>query len=192
MARKPALNRRARVADADGMNQLPTRDDLLRRKAIERDELERPRLRAQAIERDLAAARTQCWELLEEFVARARELGLEPPTWQSSSHGAHTSRITWIEGYPLTTGAIVWAPPHRYGIAERRHVRRPQKQVREVDALSLFVPPAPQEPGHPPSFLEPQTASHGGWPYIDRLEHAASIVTALRGELETTLFALMD
>jgi hypothetical protein len=193
VARRGArLNQSGSAADADGVNQLPTRDDLLRRKAIEQDKLERPRLRAQAIERDLAAARTQCWELLEEFVARARELGVEPSTWRSSSNGAHTSRITWIEGYPLSTGAIVSAPPLRYGVAERRHVRRPQQQVREVDALSLFVPSAGQESGFAPSFLEPQTAAQGSWPNIDRLEHAASIVTALRNGLETTLFALMD
>ena len=42
-------------------------------------ELGRPR-RALAIERDLAAARAQWWELLEEFTARAQELGVQRHT----------------------------------------------------------------------------------------------------------------
>jgi hypothetical protein len=174
------------------MDQLSSRDELLRRKANEQDELERPRLRALAIERDLAAARAQCWELLEQFTGRAHELGVEPQTWRSSPQGAHTSRIVWIEGYTLTNGAMISAPPLRYCVAERRRVRGPQEEVRVVDELSLFVPSTGQELGLAPSFLEPQTASSEGWPHIQRLEDAASILNGLRITLEKSLFALMD
>jgi len=187
----PSLNPRLPFADACRMDQLPTRDDLLRRKASEQGDLERPRLRALAIERDLAAARAQCWELLDQFTGRVYELGIEFQTWRSSSLDASTSRIIWIEGYPLTNGAIVSLPPLRYCVAERRRVRRPQEEMRELNELSIFVPCAGQELGLAPSFLEPQTASSGGWPHIERLEYAASVLNALRIALEKSLFALM-
>ncbi len=176
----------------DVMTQLSTRDELMRRKAIEREELMRPQQRALALERDLEAARAQCWELLGEFATRAEELGVQPRTWQSSSRRGHTPRVAWIEGYPLANGTIVSVPPLRYCIQERRLVRRPQQDVREVEAVSLFA--LSTGPGSEPAadYLEPQSASHGRWPNIDRLEHAADIIHALQGTLETSLLALMD
>jgi len=174
------------------MTPLSTRDELMRRKAIERAELMRPQQQALAIERDLVAARAQCWELLGEFVARAGELGVQPRTWQSSSQRGHIPRVAWIEGYPLTNGAIVSTPPLRYCIQERRLVRRPQQEVREVEAVSLFALSTGPGSEFAADYLEPQSASHGSWPNIDRLEHAADIIQALRGTLETSLLALME
>src|SRR5579859_4322543 len=115
------------------MSQLPTRDDFMQRKQRERDELARPQLQAQAIERELLAARETCWELLAEFIARARELSVKPHTWESPQHGSNAPRIAWVEGYPLESGSIVSAPPLRYCLTERRLVRRPLMQVVELE-----------------------------------------------------------
>ncbi len=174
------------------MSQLPTREDLLRQKEIEKDALARPHLRALAIERDLLASRAQCWELVEEFVERARELAVAPQIWQSASEGGYTPRITWVEGYRLTSGSIASAPPLRYCVAERRRVRRAQHEERAVEELSLFVASSSSEAGLAVGLLEHHTKSRGGWPRIERLEHAAGVLTGLRRELETSLLALMD
>jgi hypothetical protein len=176
----------------DVMTQLSTRDELMRRKAIEREELMRPQLQALALERDLVAARAQCWELLGEFVRRAGELGVQPQTWQASSRRGPIPRVAWIEGYPLANGAIVSVPPLRYCIQERRLVGRPQQEVREVDAVSLFALSTGPGSEFAADYLEPQSACLGSWPNIDRLEHAANIINALQGTLETSLLALMD
>jgi hypothetical protein len=173
------------------MSQLPTLDDLLRRKASERAETARPYERALNAERDLAAANVRYWLLLEEFVARARELGVQPQTWRAS-HGASSARFAWIEGYPLTGGALVSSPPLRYCVTERRLVFRPQHQVHEVEELSLFVASADHEATRGAGDLEQQTASRGGWPRLDRLDRTAQTLTALERELEASLLALMD
>ncbi len=174
------------------MAELPTTDELLRRKAIELDELDRPRRRAEANEQHLAAARAQYWKLLEEFVDRARQLGVEPVTWTPRAKSAHTPRIMWIEGYPLANDSIVSAPPLEYCKAERRRVRRPVPEVVSVDELCLFVPRAEARPGTPGVLFDQQTVSAGTWPDIARLEHASSILTALERRLESSLLALMD
>jgi hypothetical protein len=176
----------------DVMTQLSTRDELVRRKAIEQEDLMRPQQQALALERDLVAARAQCWELLGEFVKRAGELGVQPRTWQSSSRRGHIRRVAWIEGYPLANGAIVSVPPLRYCIQERRLVRGPRQEVRELEAVSLFARSTGPGSESAADYLEPQSASRGSWPNIHRLEHAADIIHALQGTLETSLLALMN
>jgi hypothetical protein len=173
------------------MSQLPTLDDLLRRKATERDETARPHERALSAQRDLAAAHVRYWLLLEEFVARARELGVRSQTWRSPSQRGSIARFAWIEGYPLTGGAVVSAPPLRYCVTERRRVLRPQQQVHEVEELSLFVASADYEATRGGDF-EQQTASKAGWPRMDRLDRTAQTLTALERELEASLLGLMD
>ena len=161
------VNPQAQPADLSGVSQLPTRDDLLRRKALERDEAERPRLRALAIERDLAAARSECWQLLDEFVARAQELGVNPRVWEAKARPGSSPRITRVEGYPLTSGAFVSAPPLSFVVAERRLVRTPRLEVRRIEELSLFVvSPGEESRAAAAQAREHHTASQGGWPHM--------------------------
>ena len=174
------------------MSSLPTRDDLLRRREHERSADERRRQRTLAIERDLVAARRECWELVTDFVTRAGELGIEPRIWRASGRSPHTAKISWIAGYPLTNGAVVSAPPHRYCISERRTVFRPGKLEREIDEISYFTVPAGCVPEDAADVLEQHTPTNGEWPRIAKLEHASTILDALRKELELSLFALMD
>ncbi len=174
------------------MAELPTTDELLRRKAIELDELDRPRRRAEETEQHLVAARAQYWKLLEEFVDRARQLGVEPVTWTPPARSPHAPRIMWIEGYPLANDSVVSAPPLRYCKAERRRVRRPVPEIVPITELCLFVPRVESRPGTSGVLFDQQTVSGGTWPEIVRLEHASSILTALERRLETSLLALMD
>jgi hypothetical protein len=170
---------------------LPTREDLLQRKALEREEIERPRRRALAEERDLALACARYWSLLEEFVTRAREVGVEPCRRDTPAHGGHIPRLSWVEGYVLTSGDVVAAPPARYCVAERRHVLRPREEVHEVEELTLFSVSIRYESGLG-ADLEKHTASQGNWPAIDRLDRAAAVLTALERQLEASLLDLMD
>lgn len=162
---------------------LPTRDDLLSRKQEERAESDRPRERAKYEERELMVARTKYWELIGEFVDRLRELNI-PAQRQAPVAGA--GWIVWVEGYSLTGGAIASAPPLRYCTSERRLLAR-QKQVQEVDELSLFVVAAGDA-----GQTAQQTASKGNWPPVYRLDRTAAALTALERELEASLLALMD
>ena len=175
------------------MSQLPTLDDLIRRKRLERDQIARPYQQALAREREILAARTQYWELLDEFMERVRELGLRPQICHSQSPDGSTPRITWVEGYQLTSGAVVSAPPLRYCVAERRRVLRPVPEVCEVEELSLFVVVDGYADSRlPTSALEQQTGSGKPWPRLYRLEETGVELTALRRQLEASLLALMD
>jgi hypothetical protein len=174
------------------MSQLPTRDDLLRRKSDQRDEIARPHQRAQSAERQIQAARAQYWELLQEFVTRAQELDVRPQICDSESHDGRTPRITWVEGYPLSSGAVVSVPPLRYCLAERRRVLRPVLEECNIDELSLFLVPGGYDAlGLPLGPVEQQTATRN-WPRMDRLEETGITLTALRRQLEASLLALMD
>lgn len=173
------------------MGELPTLEELLRRKALESDDLEKPRLRAEAAQRDLEAAREHYWVLLEEFVERARELSVSPRTWTAPPHDGYTPRILWIEGFPLVNGSVLTTPPLRYCNAERRKVRRAQTAVVVVEELTLFVPRVEVRAGSGSAF-ELHTAALGTWPRIQRLEHASTILTSLERRLELSLLALMD
>jgi hypothetical protein len=173
------------------MGELPTLEELLRRKAIEADDLERPRLLAETARREIEAARAHYWELLVEFVDRIRELSVAPRMWTPPSRDSYTPRIVWIEGYPLVNGSVISAPPLRYCSAERRKVRRPQEEVTPVEELTLFVPCAETRPGSAGAF-ELHTASSVTWPDIARVAHASAILTALQKRLEASLLALMD
>ena len=175
------------------MSELPTRDDLLHRKALEAEKDARRREWALYEERELVAARIRYWEMVEEFVDRARELGLQPQLQHSPLYRGSTPWITWVEGYPLTGGAVVSAPPMRYGTAERRRVLRPQPQVHEVEEISLFVVSTGNEAGLGAGLVEEMTASQGTcWPPIDRLDNAASALLALERKLVASLLVLMD
>jgi hypothetical protein len=187
----PGINLGGSRADVEAMADLPTPEELLHRKAIELDDLERPRRRAEAAQRDLEAAREQYWGLLEVFVDRTRELGVSPRTLTPASPDAYTPRIVWIEGFPLANGSVVSTPPLRYCTAERRRVRRPEQVVFPLEELTLFVPRAELRPGQGGPAFELHTASDGTWPRIQRLEHASTILTALRRRLETSLLELM-
>ena len=174
------------------MSTLPTREDLLRRKAIERDELDRPNRWAAFEQRELAEARARYWTLLEEFVARAQELGLRPVQRESPLRGHPAERIAWVEGYPLTGGHIVSAPPCRYCSEERRRVLRPETQVREVDELTMFVLSTGDGTGLGAGLVEQHGVSRGSRPAVSRLDQTAALLTALQRELEASLLALMD
>ncbi|HEX4519293.1 MAG TPA: hypothetical protein VH063_06890 [Gaiellaceae bacterium] len=174
------------------MGELPTLEELLRRKAIEAEDLDRPRQRAEAAQHDLEAACAQYWGLLQEFVDRTRELSVAPRMWTPPSRDGYTPRIVWVEGYPLANGSVVSAPPLRYCNAERRKVRRPVEEVIELEELTLFLPCAESRPGSTGGAFEVHTASDGSWPRIIRLEHAATILTGLQRRLEASLLALMD
>ncbi len=174
------------------MSGLPTFEELLRRKANEADDLERPRLRREAAQRDLEAACAHYWELLDEFVVRARELSVSPRMWTPPARDGYTPWVVWIEGYPLVNGSVLTAPPLRYCNQERRKVRRPRPSIVPVEELTLFLPSAETKAGGPSGGFELHTASGGEWPRILRLEHAATIITGLERRLEASLLALMD
>jgi hypothetical protein len=172
------------------MSLLPSQDDLLQRKAREHAEIARHRQRREDEERGLAEACARYWELLEEFVVRAGEIGVEPRRHQSVSHKGSTSPIEWVEGYRLRSGAIVAAPPLRYCLRERRRIVRPRAKVREVEAVMLFV--VTTDPGLAAGLSEPKTESAGGWPAVERWDRAVSLLFALEAELEASLLELMD
>ena len=172
------------------MSPLPSRDDLLQRKAIEDAEIGRRREWALEEERGLKAACARYWELLEEFIVRARELGLQPRTHEPEATRGSASRIDWVEGYRLRSGSVVAAPPLRYCVKERRLVARPRAQILDVDVISLFV--VTTDAGLAAGLSEPKTASSEDWPPIQRWDRAASILCALEAELEASLLALMD
>ncbi len=174
------------------MSELPALEELLRRKAIEAGDLERRRLRREEADRDLEAARAHYWELLDEFVERARELSVSPRTWTPPAPDGYTPWIVWIEGYPLANGSVLTAPPLRYCSAERRKVRRPRPTVVPVEELTLFVPSEQTRPGTASGGFDLHTVSGGEWPRIQRLEHAATIITGVQRRLEASLLALMD
>ena len=172
------------------MNSLSSSDDLLQRKAQEREQRETPRRRAEVAEHYRVEARRECWDLLEQFVTRVRELGIEPRRWESPSSPI-TPRVLWIVGYPLTNGAFVTAPPLQYCIAERRKLLRPRHDVRTADELTLFTSPLVDH-AEAARLLVLQTADSDAWPYIDRVEHAHPIVHGVRTTLEKSLIALLD
>jgi hypothetical protein len=189
---KLGVNPLAVLADGDSMSELPTLDELLRRKAIETDGFERSRLRAEAARRDLEAAHDQYWVLLEEFAERVRELAVPPQMWTPDDGDGYTPRIMWIEGFPLVNGSVLTPPPLRYCSAERRKVRRPQATILPVDELTLFVPLAETRAGRKNGVLERHTPSTGTWPRIQRLEHASTILSSLQRRLEMSLLTLID
>jgi hypothetical protein len=171
------------------MSHRPTWDELLQSTALEREKIVRPYQRAVAAEREITAARTEYWELLEEFVARARELDVQPQICELPSAGNHSANVSWIEGYPLSGGAVVSAPPLRYGTATRRRVFRPAPEVRELEELSLFVADH-DGPGSGTDPLEQHTPS-ANWPFLGSLDETGTTLTALRHELEASLLTLM-
>lgn len=172
------------------MSLLPSQDDLLQRKALEHAELERHRQRKDDEVRGLAEACARYWELLEEFVVRAGELGVQPLKHQSASHKGSTSPIEWVEGYRLRSGAVVAAPPLRYCVRERRRLVRPRARIQKVEAISLFV--VTTDPGLAAGLSEPKSESRGGWPTVQRWDRAVSLLFALEAELEASLLELMD
>jgi hypothetical protein len=172
------------------MSRLPTQDEILRTRDLAQADLDGRRARALAWEGELVEAGRECWEMIGDFVTRARELGVKPSTWQSSEHAGQASRIVWVEGYALTNGAIASAPPLRYCVAVPRHLRRPQLVVFELEELALFTVPVGDESGAAAAVREHQTVSRGSWPRIARLEHMYGFQHAFRGELETSLLAL--
>ena len=123
---------------------------------------------------------------------RARELSVTPRTWTPPEHDGPMPWIVWVEGYPLANGSVLTAPPLRYCNAERRKVRRPRPTIVPVEELTLFLPSAEATPGASSGSFELHTISGGDWPRIQRLEHAATIITGLQRRLETSLLALMD
>jgi len=188
--RDSTLNSTPTRADGEKVSQLPSRDDLMRRREVEQGDIDRPRMLAETAERVRTDGVATCWELLEEFVGRVQELGIEPRRWEPETSGPYTPRITWAEGYPLTNGSVVSVPPMRYCAAERRAVRKPRLEVHEVEELSHFAmsgDPALAAVG----FVEHSTRTSGPWPRIDRAEYAAVMTRALRSELENSLFVLM-
>jgi hypothetical protein len=190
--REPEFNPGRVRADGIDMRHLATPGDLLRQKELERKELERPRERARVAEREIAAARLRYWELLEEFVAAAHELKIEPRRCDSPVYPWFVQRVSWVEGYRLTSGAVVSAPPLEFCTVERRRMVGGGRQVHEVAELSLFVVATEIEPGAGIGPIEQQTRTGGTWPLLFRLDKTNECLTALRRELEASLLILMD
>lgn len=172
------------------MSTLPTRDEFERRKTDELDELSRPGLRALQSEHDLADACTEYWQLLADFVVRARDLGVRPIHCEIASHG-RPQWITWVEGYPLRGGAVVSAPPLCFATRDRRLVVLPSERVNAVLELSLFVAAIATGAERSPPLVTQQTESGGSWPPIHRLDRAAEILRAHERELAASLLELM-
>jgi hypothetical protein len=173
------------------MSQLPSREDFLRRKAEERQEIERPLRRAAEEERALAAARTSYWRLLEEFVHRTQELAVAHQTRLAPAQGSTRGQVAWVEGYPLTSGAVVSAPPLRFATRRGGLLLR-QTQVHEIEELSLFVVMDGRRAEDGPLRIDRQIASEGSWPPVHRLDKTAEALTALKRELEASLLLLME
>ena len=172
------------------MSPLSSQDDLLQRKAAEHAQIARLRQREADEIRGLAEACARYWELLEEFVVRAEELGVQPRRHQPVSTRGSSSRIEWVDGYRLRSGSVVASPPLQYCARERRRLSRPKAQTREVEEISLFV--FSIDAGLSTGLSEPKTPSGEGWPPIERWDRAANVLLALEAELEATLLELMD
>jgi len=169
--------------------ELASSDDLLRRKQREQEELSRPLERAASEEHELGLARARYWELIAEFVERARDLEVPTRRLEAPVQGREGGRVVWVEGYPLTGGGIVSAPPLQYCTARDGLIRRRLEQ-QEVEELSLFVVPTGDRGGA--GVMAQQTASGGNWPPVRRLDKTAALLTALQRELEASLLALMS
>jgi hypothetical protein len=171
------------------MSPLPSQEEFLRRKAVEDAEIIRQRERVLEEERGLEEALARYWRLLQEFVDRARELGLHPDTHTATSYAGAGPRVEWVEGFRLTGGSIVTAPPLRYSLQERRFLGGHRSDVHELEELSLFV--LATDAGLTAYLSEPRTASQGGWPPVTRWDRAANLLLALEAELEASMLELM-
>jgi hypothetical protein len=172
------------------MSPLSSREVLRQRKALEHAELERRRERVIMEQHGLAESIARYWELLGEFVDRAEELGIRPEQHESSLNKRVNTRVDWVEGFRLRSGAIVTAPPLRYCIRERRFFTGPNTGVHQVEELSIFV--ATTDAGLATGLSEPKTASQGGWPPFTRWDRAVNVLLALEAELEASLLELME
>jgi hypothetical protein len=170
------------------MSPLPSQEELRRRKAVEQVELERSRKWEAAEKRGLEESCVRYWELLEEFVARARELGIRPQTHASDAHVG--GRIAWVEGFRLRSGSVVTAPPLTYCVRERRRVAGARTDVRAIEEVSVLV--VMTDAGLSTGLSEPKTASSRKWPPFKRWDRAANILIAVEAELEATLLELME
>ena len=171
------------------MSPLPTQDDLLQLKAAENAEVARRRQREADEINGLAEACARYWELLEEFVVRAGQLGVEPQKHEPVPLKGSASRIEWVEGYRLRSGSVIAPPPLRYGMTERRRFAPRRTRLYQVAEISLFV--MSTDAGLAPGLSEPKTRSAGGWPPIERWDRAANVLRALEAELEASLLELM-
>lgn len=172
------------------MSPLPSQEDLLQRKAAEHAEVARLRQREADEISGLAEACARYWQLLEEFVVRTGQLGIQPRKHEPISLKGSASRIEWVEGYRLRSGSVVAPAPLRYSVKERRRLARPRMRVHEVTETSLLV--MSTDAGLAPGLSEPKTRSAGGWPPIERWDRAANVLHALEAELEASLLELMD
>jgi hypothetical protein len=172
------------------MSPLPTQEELRQRKLVEHAELDRQRKRELAERRGYEEACARYWELLEEFVVRAVEIGARPERFGSTSNWRASAGIEWVEGFRLRSGWVVSVPPLRYGPRKRRLVAGPRTEEREVQEVTLFV--LSTDAGLDAGFSEPKTASQGIWPPTQRWDGAANLLLALEAELEATLLDLMD
>jgi hypothetical protein len=66
----------------------------------------------------------------------------------------------------------------------------PREEVHEVEEITLFV--LSTEAGLTSTLSEPQTASQGVWPPLQRWDRAANVLNALAAELEATRLEFMD
>jgi hypothetical protein len=172
------------------MSPLPTREELRQRKLIEHAELERRRERALAERRGFEETCARYWELLEEFVVRAVEIGARPERYGSGSHWRGSTRVAWVEGFRLRSGSVVSVPPLRYCLRERRLVPGPRAEEHEIQEVTLFV--LSTDAGLGAGLSGPKTASRRSWPPTQRWDRAANLLLALEAELEATLLELMD
>ena len=170
------------------MSPLPTREELRQRKAVEHAELVRQLDREAEERQGLEDAIARYWELLGEFVGRARELGIDPEAHAAVSQRRSESRVAWVEGYRLRSGSIVTSPPLRYCLRESRLVGPSRLEAHDVTEVSLFVPTGA---GLSAGLDGPETASSGGWPPVQRWDRACNILLALEAELEASLLELM-
>jgi hypothetical protein len=172
------------------MSPLPTQEELRQRKLDEHAELERQRQRELAERRGFEEACARYWELLEEFVVRAVEIGVQPERYGSTSQWRAGTRVAWVEGFRLRSGSIVSVPPLRYCLRERRLVSGPRTEEHEVQDVTLFV--LSTDAGLAAGLSGPKTASQGTWPPTQRWDRAANLLLALEAELEATLLELME
>lgn len=172
------------------MSPLPSQEELRRLKALETAELDRRREWEVRERRGLEEAHASYWGMLEDFVVRAGELGIEPRTHEPPGQTKGAARLVWVDGFRLRSGSIVSAPSSRYCVRERRLVFLPREEVHEVEEIALFV--LSTEPGLTSVLSEPQMASQGAWPPLQRWDRAANVLNALAAELEATLLEFMD
>jgi hypothetical protein len=172
------------------MSPLSSQEDLLQRKAAEHAEVARRRQREADEINGLAESCARYWELLEEFVIRAGEVGVQPRRHQLVSARGSASRIEWVDGFRLTSGSVVASPPLEYCVQERRRLSRPKTHTHQVEEISFFV--FSIDAGLSAGLSEPKTPSSEGWPPIERWDRAANVLLALEAELEASLLVLMD